>query len=190
MLHLERLALLGHSAGGVVALAYALRHPERVDKLVLEDTGPPPAERPYGENIRAELSRLPLSFASWEAAAVYQRERNPNLSEQRVRNSLRYVFRELADGTITWKYDLAGLLRLDPVRNRSFNSWGDIRKVGCPILVVRGSRSPVVPDEAIDAMRAANTGLICVDIPDAGHNVHLDNAAAFNRELLALLSKS
>src|SRR2546430_2732731 len=128
------------------------------------------------------MSRLPLTFASWKAAAAYQRERNPKLSEQRVRNSLRYAFRELADGTITWKYDLAGLLRFDPMRDQSFDPWGDIRKVGCPMLMVRGSRSRVVPDEAIDPMRAANRGLVCVDIPDAAHNVHLDNAAAFNRE--------
>ena len=63
--------------------------------MVLEDTVRPPAERPCGENIRAELSRLPLSFASWEAAAVYQRgppppppPPPPKISEQRVRNSI------------------------------------------------------------------------------------------------------
>jgi pimeloyl-ACP methyl ester carboxylesterase len=58
------------------------------------------------------------------------------------------------------------------------------------MVVVRGGRSPVVPNDAIDAMRAANAGLVSVDIPDAGHNVHLDNATAFNREVLAFLSRS
>jgi esterase len=168
MLHLGRFALLGHSAGGAVALAYALTHPERVEKLVLEDIGPPTAERPHGESIGVEMSELPLTFASWEAAAAYHRELTPNLSEQRVRSRLHYAFRELPDGTVTWKYDLAGLRRFDPVRNQSFNPWGDIRKVSCPMLVVRGSRSPVVPDEAIDAMRAAKAGLACVDIPMQG----------------------
>jgi pimeloyl-ACP methyl ester carboxylesterase len=37
-LGLERLLLLGHSHGGVAATAYAARHPERVERLVLAST--------------------------------------------------------------------------------------------------------------------------------------------------------
>jgi pimeloyl-ACP methyl ester carboxylesterase len=185
--HLDRFALLGHCAGGEVALAFALKNPKRVEKLVLEDIGPPAAERPHRGSIRAEVSELPLTFSSWEAGAADQRERNSKLSLQRVKSSLPYVFRQLLDGTITWKYDLAGLLQLDPARNLDFNPWRDIQKVGCPMLVVRGSRSRVAPEQAIDAMRAANVGLIGVDIPAAGHKVHLDNVAASNCELPAFL---
>jgi len=35
---LERASLLGHSLGGGVALAYALNHPDRVDKLIIVDS--------------------------------------------------------------------------------------------------------------------------------------------------------
>jgi pimeloyl-ACP methyl ester carboxylesterase len=82
------------------------------------------------------------------------------------------------------------LLRLDPASNESFDPWPDIGRIDCPIFVIRGGRSSVVPDETIHAMRAANARLECIDIPDAGHNVHLDNAAAFNRELVAFLNRS
>src|SRR5438046_1069732 len=37
-LGLERLNLLGHSHGGIVAIAYAARHPERVERLILAST--------------------------------------------------------------------------------------------------------------------------------------------------------
>jgi pimeloyl-ACP methyl ester carboxylesterase len=37
-LGLERMLLLGHSHGGVVAAAYAAAHPDRVDRLVLAST--------------------------------------------------------------------------------------------------------------------------------------------------------
>jgi pimeloyl-ACP methyl ester carboxylesterase len=39
-LGLERMLLLGHSHGGVVAQAYAARHPDRVERLVLASTLP------------------------------------------------------------------------------------------------------------------------------------------------------
>jgi proline iminopeptidase len=38
--HLEKVALLGHSWGTVLALEYALRYPERVSRLVLMDPAP------------------------------------------------------------------------------------------------------------------------------------------------------
>lgn len=54
-LSLDRVTLVGHSMGGVVAYLYAAKHPERVERLVLEETPPPvprervPPERPAGE---------------------------------------------------------------------------------------------------------------------------------------------
>lgn len=39
-LGLERMRLLGHSHGGVAAIAYAARHPDRVERLILASTLP------------------------------------------------------------------------------------------------------------------------------------------------------
>lgn len=38
-LGLEKFSVMGHSLGGGIAIAFALNHPERVDKLVLIDSG-------------------------------------------------------------------------------------------------------------------------------------------------------
>lgn len=43
-LGLDKVTLLGHSMGGVVCYRAAIRHPERVERLVVEDA-PPPYER-------------------------------------------------------------------------------------------------------------------------------------------------
>jgi proline iminopeptidase len=37
----DRLAVLGHSWGGYLAITYALRHPDRVERLILVETVPP-----------------------------------------------------------------------------------------------------------------------------------------------------
>jgi pimeloyl-ACP methyl ester carboxylesterase len=54
-LGLKRVAVVGHSLGGVVAYLFAARFPERVEALVVEDAGlmyprtPVPPQRPEGE---------------------------------------------------------------------------------------------------------------------------------------------
>jgi esterase len=40
-LGLEQFSLMGHSMGGLVALLFAEEHPERVQRLVIEDAAPP-----------------------------------------------------------------------------------------------------------------------------------------------------
>ena len=52
-LSLERFTLIGHSMGGTVAYLFAERWPERVDRLVIEDTPPPVAMG------RQEAARVP-----------------------------------------------------------------------------------------------------------------------------------
>ncbi|MEU8005858.1 alpha/beta hydrolase [Catellatospora sp. NPDC049111] len=55
VLGLKRVAVVGHSLGGVVAYLFAARFPERVEALVVEDAGlmyprtPVPPQRPAGE---------------------------------------------------------------------------------------------------------------------------------------------
>lgn len=53
-----RVALLGHSFGGFVALEYALRYPERVSHLILVDTAP---SFDYGDEIQANIECKELS---------------------------------------------------------------------------------------------------------------------------------
>jgi proline iminopeptidase len=50
VLGFERVAVLGHSAGGMIALTYALSYPERISHLILVDTAP---AFDYGEEIMA-----------------------------------------------------------------------------------------------------------------------------------------
>src|SRR5688572_3732866 len=50
----EQTAVLGHSAGGFVALEYALRYPERVSHLILAGTAP---VFDYGAEIAANIMR-------------------------------------------------------------------------------------------------------------------------------------
>jgi proline iminopeptidase len=72
-LELERMLLLGHSHGGVVAAAYAATHPERVEKLVLAST-----LARFGEEQRQAMARMTATRSGepWyeEAREALERE--------------------------------------------------------------------------------------------------------------------
>lgn len=60
----EEIAVLGHSFGGIIALEYALRYPERLGRLILSGTTP---ALDYGEEIEANARRKGASAEQLEA---------------------------------------------------------------------------------------------------------------------------
>jgi len=50
----EKVAVLGHSYGGFIALELALRHPDRLSHLILMDTAP---TSPYGDEVMENAQR-------------------------------------------------------------------------------------------------------------------------------------
>src|ERR1700728_921083 len=73
-LKLERLVVLGHSLGGILAQAYAVRHPKRVLGLVLAGTGSTARciDRDF-RNLRKRLpERLRARLERQEKAGIFQ----------------------------------------------------------------------------------------------------------------------
>ena len=74
-LELERWSVLGHSWGGVLAMAYAARHPERVQALVLAGSGGPTTDflRYLPGNVQSRLSaEAERQLAYWSDGARVQ----------------------------------------------------------------------------------------------------------------------
>jgi pimeloyl-ACP methyl ester carboxylesterase len=63
-LRLDRFALVGHSMGGGVALAYAGAHPERVERLLLLD--------PIGDGTQIPISEMQPFLSSLESPAYQE----------------------------------------------------------------------------------------------------------------------
>jgi proline iminopeptidase len=82
-LKLERWTLLGHSAGGLLAMHYAAAYPERVDRLVLVGTAPVATEfmDAYRDNLELRLgpealqSNDPAGFRRVLPAFFFDREK-------------------------------------------------------------------------------------------------------------------
>jgi len=189
-LGLARADLLGHSLGGMVALRFALAHPERVASLVLMDTSPRPMPLPIPEPARVALAAL---VREQGVAALL-----PGL-RQRPREQLapaaRRNIEEMGEDTF-WERVRRKLEAMDPAAWPALlRVLGDhtpvsdrLGEIGCPALVLVGAEDwPFLEpaDELARGIAAAQR----VTVPDAAHSPQLENPAAWSAAIRAHLER-
>ena len=191
-LGLAHFDLLGHSMGGINAIVYAARYPRKVRRLVIEDAGPGAFEASDGATrIRKELATTPDRFASWEAATGFMRALRPTVTEEARQQRLQNMLKPLPEGGFTWRYDHAGIVatRLNPDPSRVVDLEPSLRAIACETLVLRGGRSDYLQPAMVARMRELNPRITDITIPDAGHYVHDDQPALFERAVADFLQR-
>ncbi len=191
-LGLAQFDLLGHSMGGINAIVYAARHPDRVRRLVIEDAGPGAFDVSQGAaRIRKELATTPVRFESWEAACDFMRELRPTVTEEARQQRLHNMLKPLPQGAFTWRYDHAGIVatRLNPDPSRVVDLEPSVRAIACDTLVLRGGRSDYLQPAMMERMRELNPRISAIEIPDAGHYVHDDQPALFEQAVVDFLRR-
>jgi pimeloyl-ACP methyl ester carboxylesterase len=191
---LERMLLLGHSHGGVVAQAYAARYPGRIDKLVLAST----LARFGPENELAMREGMDKRSAEpWypEALAALNMEQGGEFDTDQQVSEL--AFQELPlyfarFGAVEAGYlDTlrADTLNADAVRlfNReiftSFDMRGALPAITAPTLVITGDADFICGPLCTDEIVAAIPGARKVIVGDAGHMVFVEQPQAFHDEV-------
>lgn len=176
-LELGRFDLFGHSLGGLIAVAFAALHPDRVGRLVVEDVRPRPPD-PANQVFLAP--EPPPTFASWSAAAAFARPEWADLPAETLRHRLRYRLREQPDGTVTWCNDVRNLFpwreQHEPLLTE--RQWEFLARMKCPVLLIRGGRSTVLRREVAEQMAATNRRIELVEVAEAGHWVHREQPEA------------
>jgi pimeloyl-ACP methyl ester carboxylesterase len=187
-LGLRRPVLVGQSLGGLNALAFAARHPDRLAGLVAVDVTPDVqaagAERIF--DFVTEPAVLDSVDAFMERAVAFNPVRDPRL----LRRSLLHNLRELPDGTWTWKYDrrLVTRERFSQVRGELESLRTRLAAITCPALVVRGARSDVVTADGAAALARSLPSGAWTEIADAGHTVQGDNPYGLAEALRTFLA--
>lgn len=150
-LKLEQPILVGQSMGGLNAMAYAVRHSERLKGLVVVDVGPE-IDAAGAQRIRefASTPELESPEAFLERAIKFNPLRNPAV----LRRSLFYNLRQLPSGKFALKHDQ---------RRASEEAWRistaqrerlsrEVTRISCPTLIVRGALSDVLSDQAAEIL--------------------------------------
>ena len=177
-LRLQRPVVIGHSMGGMNAMNFAARYPDRVRALVLVDVGPEVSID--GASAVAHFVAGPYELESLEAWVEHTHRYYPWRSKERIRQRLEVSLRRTREGKLAKQYDarfregsFGGILRGQD------ELWNLARDVRCPTLLVHGGASPVLTRAMAEKFAAAAKDLRLVTIPDAGHSVAGDKPAEF-----------
>jgi proline iminopeptidase len=198
--HLDKVVLLGHSWGTVLALEYALRHPERVSRLVLMDPAPASVadinrfrqERVEKWPALMELRKAISDTTAYKEAdpdavvAYYRVHFKPALarSEDYEKLILRMETRFIEQGK-------EGILKSRAVEDRLVNeTWASpkgydlhpkLKGLNIPALVITGDHDffPFAAEHIAQAIPDARL----VTLKDCGHFPYLECPAPLREQL-------
>jgi len=185
-LGVSRFILAGMSMGGINAITFTARHPQKAHALIIVDVSPEIQVKGV-ENIRNFIQAAD-ELDSFEAFVERAHQFNPRRSLDNIRSRLSHNLKQLPSGKWTWKYDKA--LR-SPERgfhaSTLFNLWDDVHAIRCPTLIIKGGESDILSAESAGKLQAAIPGSRVAVVPGAGHSVMGDNPAAFVEATRAFL---
>jgi len=178
----ERTHLLGYSMGGRLALAAAIAHQDRIASLILESASPGLAgaaerqARAASDDALADLIErdgIEAFVARWERMPLFAtQERLP----QAVRAQL--AANRRANNPTGLANSLRGMSTgVQP------SLWERLGELKIPCLLMAGELDAKFKAIA-QSMAAAIAGSRLALVPGAGHTIHLEQPAAFAREIL------
>ena len=172
-----RVAVIGTSLGGMLAMMLGFGQPARIAGMILNDVGP--EIDPVGiERIKQYAGLLPPA-GSWSVAVAQTQamfgDAWPDLSEDRWQALARRGFRANAAGVVEVDADpgIGAALRAAPAAAADlWPLWQALR--GIPTLAIRGARSDILSAAVFARMKRENPGLEQLEVANRGHVPLLD----------------
>ncbi len=186
---LESVAVLGHSWGGVLAMEYAIRHPDRVSQLILLDTAPASA-RDWGALREAFARRRPAGdVEAMQAIAATDAYQRGDLGAEAAYNRIHFRMTlrqpDLLDALVARlrsNYTADGVLLARAIEQRLYDEtsrsagWDlfpALQELDVPTLLLHGEHD-FIPVELAARIADAVPGARLAVLPGCGHFTYLE----------------
>ncbi len=176
-LGLEKIYLLGHSMGGKTAMFFALKYPERIEKMLVADIGPR-YYRPHHTDIIAGLQSVKPETLSSRAEA--EQRLSTLVPEASTRQFLLKNLYRTEEGGFAFRFHLSAIA-------------SQIEHIGKAVppetstvetLFVRGENSRYILPEDWPAIQAQFPNATLETIAGAGHWLHAEKPSEFSAIVL------
>jgi proline iminopeptidase len=156
-LNVQRWTVVGHSAGGILAMDYAAAYPDRVDKIILLDTAPVAFQylAAFEDNIldrlsleeRDQLATLEKTDSPQSRAAIAKLEAKGLFFDRKVGEQL------AGELSSAWHADVGHLLGPE-ITAPGYDLRPRLKKFARPVLVLNGRQDPMDPRMAYETSAA------------------------------------
>ncbi len=181
---IARAAVIGTSRGGIVAMAMAAKHPERLAGILFNDIGP--RIEPEGLlRIRSYLDTIP-ALTSWAEAVAGLRTVHAGFETLTDAEWLAFARRVFRDDNGVPRPDSDAALAVafptadDIAQGKMPELWSlfDLTAT-VPVTVLRGANSDLLSEATVAGMMARHGAAEAVTVGDRGHVPFLDEPEAF-----------
>ncbi len=186
-LNVSRAHILGLSMGGMIAMEFALRYPEKVEKLILCCTSggasrfiPPKTDTM--QNLMGLMSGEPEEMLKTGLRILYTEEfiaQNPDRIEEYIQEMRELNVSYSPEGT---KRQLGGIM--------GFDAHDRLHTIKKPTLIIAGKKDILVPHENSQILAEEIPGSKIVLFDDAGHGLYSQKREEFCQIILDFLKSS
>lgn len=179
--NLEKVSIIGHSMGGKLAMFFASKYPEMIDKLIIADIGPK-YYRPHHQDIMAGLNAV--DFSKKPERSEVEELLKPHIPDFGTRQFLMKSLYWVEPGQLGFRFNL-------PVFNDKIDNIGEALPENAvfekPTLFLRGDKSNYIKNEDFETIKKHFPNSEIKTIVNAGHWLHAENPKDFYVESMKYL---
>lgn len=183
-LRLPRVAVIGTSLGGWMAMLMAHTRPAAVSAVVMNDIGPEVDPVGIGR-ILASAGTLP-AVANWDEAVIHISKHYepafPNWTTEQWLRFAKKTYQEVEGGGLDIRLDRnVGIASREGLSGLQGDPWQFFSALeAVPSLVLRGDRSDILSNSTLSKMRMRKPDLKTLIVGNRGHAPNLDEPEAID----------